>query len=104
MGNSDPTFLAEVVDLARKNWKYVIPTWIFPFYFYSLLFIDEPEKAFWSVVAPVFFLTFFWSSIPWLMRRVKYWHWSFLTSIIPFFIWCILVFVGNGVFRLHELF
>jgi hypothetical protein len=85
-----------LVGAAREFWPYFAPAWLFPLAF--LIFGHTgllSQATFILVVTPVFFFAFIRASLPWLRRKVRYWHAVFWSVLVPFIIWCCAVF-GSG--------
>ena len=85
-----------LLGAAREFWPFFAPAWLFPLAFFLIGRIGlVSQRTFTFVVIPLFFAAFFRASLPWLRRKVSYWHAVFWSMLVPFLIWCFAV-VGSG--------
>lgn len=88
-----------LLGVARKYRRNFAPAWIFPL---VLLFapiaaerLELRIQVLMLVLAPLFFATFLWSSLPGLRGKIGAWQSGFWAMLVPFLIFGLLL-LGRG--------
>jgi hypothetical protein len=85
-------FFQEVNIEGKRNILFYAPAWICPILIYVAHFFSLSKSGFYFLIG-YFFITFVWASFPWFSRCAKYFVVVFLSQIVPFLMWSVLIFL-----------